>query len=110
MVGRSVGRLTFDAVSVIPLSIILQREISTALQTCRFSIRYFLFYSSRSNRNIQDYIEAKASSRNQKAYQNVVHEPLLVGDPESLILKAIALPELHILIGISIYYLLCQYL
>ena len=48
---------------------------------------------------MQAYVDSGSNKKKQKLFQNMVHEPLLKGDPDSLVLGLIAIPELHLLIG-----------
>ena len=47
-----------------------------------------------------DFSEARAESKQQKDYQNVIHPPLIVGKSDQLVLGLLALPELHLMICI----------
>ena len=48
----------------------------------------------------QSYVEAGSNRATQKRYQNCVSPNLLAGDPETLVLDCLNVPELHILIGV----------
>ena len=49
---------------------------------------------------LQDFVKGGSNLKEQKEYENVVKEPLLMGDPQQTVLSLLALPELHLLIGI----------
>ena len=48
---------------------------------------------------LKGFVDSKCKRKDQKRFQNVVNDPLITGDPDDLILGLVALPELHIMIG-----------
>ena len=54
--------------------------------------RFKMFY-------LQKYVSDGSHKKKQQLYQNVTNQPLITGDAGKLVLKILAVPELHILIG-----------
>ena len=48
----------------------------------------------------QKFVDDGANGKKQKLFQNFINEPLLAGDPETLVLLLLMIPELHLLIGV----------
>ena len=48
----------------------------------------------------QAYVDAGSNRVTQARYQNCVHMNLLAGDPETLVIDCLNIPELHLLIGV----------
>jgi hypothetical protein len=48
---------------------------------------------------IQEYVDAGSIKKSQMKFQNVTNAPLLTTEPHQKILGALAIPELHLLIG-----------
>ena len=47
------------------------------------------------------YVDSGSNKKKQKDFQNFTNTPLLTGDPEQLVLGLLAVPELHLLIGVT---------
>ena len=47
----------------------------------------------------QKYLSDGSHKKKQQLYQNVTNQPLITGDAGKLVLKILAVPELHLLIG-----------
>ena len=48
----------------------------------------------------ESYVSAGSNKKNQARYQNFVNMNLLAGDPETLVMDCLNIPELHLLIGV----------
>ena len=48
----------------------------------------------------QVYVDAGSNKNNQARFQNCVHMNLLAGEPETLVIDCMNIPELHLLIGV----------
>ena len=51
--------------------------------------------------NYEEYIEAGAKKSDASNYLNIVNKPLVVGNPDELLMDKIGIPELHVLTGVS---------
>ena len=49
--------------------------------------------------DFQKYVSDGSHKKKQQLYQNVTNQPLITGDAGKLVLKILAVPELHLLIG-----------
>ena len=49
--------------------------------------------------HLPKYVLDGSPVKKQQLYQNITNPPLLTGEPTQLILKMLAVPELHLLIG-----------
>ena len=53
---------------------------------------------------IQDFVQAGSKKAQAMKFSNIINEPLLTGDPDTLVLQLINIPELHLLIGRMVSY------
>ena len=47
----------------------------------------------------QKYVSDGSRAKRQQIFQNFTNSPLLTGEPTDLVVKILAVPELHLLIG-----------